>query len=284
MQRRLNLVSATVDTRSMHERDFIDGYDAHQDLKGLSDATRRRRRWTITEFGHHLEVRGRTFADATMVDVELFLAGHGGPSTRRALLGDVRCFYRWARSRELVPIDPTERLEQPRVPSRTARPLSAFDLEIAVRSARPRLRAILMLGALAGLRVSEIATLMRSDVEVERRVIVVRGGKGGKDRIVPLHSELVGAVDVVPRRRDGRVIGTSGQNVGDIVRAHFRLLRIDHRAHDLRATFATNLAQASAGNMSLVAGLLGHASMLTTQRYCAWVPDGGEYVEMLHAA
>ena len=42
-----------------------------------------------------------------------------------------------------------------------------------------------------GLRVSELARLRVKDLDLERRQVVVRGGKGGKDRVAPLSSRLV---------------------------------------------------------------------------------------------
>jgi integron integrase len=48
----------------------------------------------------------------------------------------------------------------------------------------PRLTALLQYGA--GLRLMEVLRLRIKDVEFERGLIVVRGGKGDKDRVVPL--------------------------------------------------------------------------------------------------
>ena len=53
----------------------------------------------------------------------------------------------------------------------------------------PRLCAELMYGS--GLRLSECVTLRVKDLDLDRRAIVVRGGKGGKDRAVPLAERCV---------------------------------------------------------------------------------------------
>ena len=53
-----------------------------------------------------------------------------------------------------------------------------------------RLCVLLMYGG--GLRLLECLTLRVKDVDVERREIVVRGGKGGKDRRVPLAVSAIG--------------------------------------------------------------------------------------------
>lgn len=260
-------------------------FDDYQYNRNLSPNTRRRRRWTLEAFREQLELGGcGGFAEATAADVEHFLATKRAPATRKAFLTDLMCFYRWAVRRGYLEANPAELVELPRVPRRTARPLSSFELELALRAAGPRLRVMVMLGSHAGLRVSEIAELARSDVDACRSVIVVRGGKGDKDRIVPLHADLAAAIGQIALRRDGRVIGTSGQNVSNRIRDHFRLLAIPHRPHDLRATFATELARLSNGNTSVVADLLGHVSTETTKRYVAWAPAGRPFVDALYAA
>ena len=266
----------------MTDNELIDGYDAYQAMRNLSDNTRRRRRWSLAGFADQLAYRARDLRSATIDDVELFLAGKGAPRTRAAVLGDLTCFYRWASNRGHVPGNPARAVDYPKIPQPQARPLSLFELVLAIRSAKPRLRVMLLLAAYAGLRVSEIAALRIADVDAARCVLIVREGKGGKDRIVPLHNDVVDALRVLPIRSDGRVIGTNGQNVSRCIRDHFELLGIDHRPHDLRATFATELAQLSNGNMPLVAGLLGHSSTDTTKLYTAWAPDGREYVEQLY--
>ena len=43
----------------------------------------------------------------------------------------------------------------------------------------------------AGLRVSELTRLRVKDLDLERNQIIVRCGKGGKDRVAPLSEKLV---------------------------------------------------------------------------------------------
>jgi integron integrase len=64
--------------------------------------------------------------------------------------------------------------------------LSQAEVRLAIRALRgtARLCALLMYGG--GLRVSECVTLRVKDVDLDRCEIVVRGGKGDKDRRVPL--------------------------------------------------------------------------------------------------
>ena len=63
-----------------------------------------------------------------------------------------------------------------------------------------RLCATLMYGG--GLRVLECVSLRVKDIDLERREIIVRGGKGGKDRRTPLPERSVGAVRKWLRARE----------------------------------------------------------------------------------
>ena len=257
----------------------VEVFLANQTMRGLSAKTVERRRWTLTAF---LAATGGTTRDATTVDVERFVAARTAAETRRALLGDLRAFYRWAATRELVDNDPTAVVESPKVPRRLASPVSQHDLRRAWDAGSFRMRCIIGLAAGAGLRVSEIAALEMANVDFDNLTIIVRNGKGGVDRAVPMASPLA---DLLRHAGPGKVVAyKNGESVSDAIRSHFRRLGIDHRPHDMRHSFATECARICGGNMVVVAQLLGHASIQTTQRYTAALPGGRDVVESLWAA
>lgn len=258
--------------------ELVEGFLANQAMRGMSPRTVKRRRWTLTTFVDELAPRGT--AEATTADVERFISERPSPATRRALLGDLRAFYRWGQSRDLIGRDPTAPIETPRVPKRLPTPLTPDEIARAWDAADWNVRVLICLGAGAGLRVSEMAALHTNDVDLDRRVLTVRDGKGGKDRVVPMNR---GLVDVLQHCKPGPVTPyTNGGSISNRVRAHFRPLGIDKRAHDLRATFATELARVSGGDMVLVAKLMGHESMATTQRYVALEVGGWDLVDQLY--
>lgn len=256
---------------------MINEFVEHQRMCGFKPTTIRRRRWTLTKFAETVPL-----TDATLRDVERFVAARPSPASRRAILSDLKMFYVWATERDLVDHNPTERAARVKVPKRMPRPLSSHDIDRAITSSKGTLRAIVMLGAYAGLRVSEIAALRWDDIDTTHRVIEIRDGKGGKDRSVPLAPELAAQLDALPRRADGKVIGTTGGNVSQRVRNLFTRLGIDHRPHDLRAAFATHALVASGGNVVLVQRLMGHGSVQTTMSYLAWHPDGRDVIDRLY--
>ena len=87
------------------------------------------------------------------------------------------------------------------------------------------------------------------------------------------------------RRDDGDEFvlgGIIGQCVLQAIAAHFRSLGIKARPHGLRHTFGTEAARVANGSLVLVAQLMGHASISTTQRYVGWTPAGADFVNQLH--
>jgi len=259
------------------DMELVEGFLANQVMRGLSPATVERRRWTLTAFVSDLSQRSSNAA--TTVDVERFISARPTAATRRALLGDLRAFYRWGLTRGELPTDPTVPVETPKVPRRLATPLTAAELRRAWDAAGFNLRLAIALGALAGLRVSEIAALRMTDVDLEHRIITVRGGKGGYDRAIPMASVLA---DLLAHAGPDQVVPwTSGESVSKVIRVHFQRLGIGHRPHDLRHTFASECARVTGGNVVVVAQLMGHASISTTQRYVAALPAGREIVDAL---
>lgn len=256
-----------------------DQFSDYQRMQGYSTNTVNRRRWTLRRF--HATLEGRQLAEATRTDVEAFLAPIPAASSRQALLSDLRTFYEFAVERELMPDNPTNGMKAPKVKRRDPRPVSLDQVIAAVAGADQRTRLMVMLAAFAGLRVSEIGKLRVADVNYDRNVIEVREGKGGKDRTVPLNPALAAELRRWPGDDDGFVVGLTPTHVSRCVRELFRELGIEHRPHDLRAAFGTEVARQSNGNAVTVQKLLGHADMSTSQRYLGWTPDAVAVVENL---
>lgn len=263
--------------------ELIDRFAGYQRLRGFSERTIGRRVWSLGVLGE--QMGGRSLLEASRDDVEAFLAGYRVAQTRYSLRADVKAFFKWAISRDLVDVNPTDRIDSPRLPRRAATPLTRADLERVIEQATPRQRLCLILGAYAGLRISEIAALRYEDVRRDEGILVVRGGKGGKDRVVPLAARIADELDPDGR---GPVFALSGPNagagIGDVIRKAFRAAGVDARPHDLRHTFGTEAAKAANGNVVLVAQLMGHSSIQTTQRYIGWTPAGADVVRAMFAS
>ncbi|HLG25888.1 MAG TPA: site-specific tyrosine recombinase/integron integrase [Candidatus Gracilibacteria bacterium] len=128
----------------------------------------------------------------------------------------------------------------------------------------------------AGLRVSEVVKLRVRDIDFERRLMTVRGGKGNKDRQSLLPMKLENQLRIICAARDpgdylfesergGRLSTRTAQKVFD---AGLKRAGITRQAtfHSLRHSFATHLLE-NGTDIRFVQVLLGHANIKTTQRY-----------------
>ncbi|MCS7226460.1 MAG: tyrosine-type recombinase/integrase [Gloeomargarita sp. SKYB31] len=154
-----------------------------------------------------------------------------------------------------------------------------------------RNQAMVALMARAGLRVGEVLALMPEDVEVNARSgwVLVRKGKGVKERRVPLSAEarqaLRAYLEVRPQR-PGRLFFSrtfqplTGRDVQRIIAEAARRAGLGRRVtpHTLRHTFATRFLRAG-GDLATLQAILGHANLSTTARYLH--PDAGRMQEMV---
>jgi site-specific recombinase XerD len=147
-------------------------------------------------------------------------------------------------------------------------------------------RAILELLFSGGLRVSELVSLNRDHINLERREFSIRG-KGQKDRLIfisdeaadwlgrflhsrkdnfkPLFIHYSGSKDELD---DGAYTRLTARSVQRMVGRYARLAGITKRVtpHTLRHSFATDLLHNGA-DLRSVQSLLGHANVSTTQIY-----------------
>ena len=204
-----------------------------------------------------------------------WLAGHGHTNqTTRTYGGHMRGFYRWATIAGRLTFDPTTGLPRPRVPRRTPRPAPDQLLAAILTHADTRYRLWAVLAAYAGLRCCEIATLHREDCT--RNGVLVRG-KGGKERMVPMHPRIWAAVKPLPPGPVADIpahIGDPAAYVSQMFRVHLqRRLGIRRVGlHRLRVWFATGTLR-QCHDLRTVQELLGHASPETTAGYTLVLVD-----------
>lgn len=143
-------------------------------------------------------------------------------------------------------------------------------------------QTLLMVCYGCGLRVSELMGLRVKDIDGQRQLLHIHGGKGGKDRLVECSPGLLSALRaywLVFRPRDWLFPGRSPTQALGVDSARKSFHRAKQRAgitkaggiHALRHAYATHQLAAGMALMKLQ-HQLGHRDVRTTMRYLHWVP------------
>ena len=129
----------------------------------------------------------------------------------------------------------------------------------------------------SGLRVSEVVSLKRKDIDISRQTINIKAGKGRKDRYSLVSETVINALEEYYPRYNindwlfngadpGKHLSIrSAQHIFEHALKRAKIKK-DATIHCLRHSFATHLLE-SGTDIRYIQELLGHASILTTERY-----------------
>lgn len=267
------------------------------------EGERRSSRHTVDAYARDIDqllefVREKRSGDLSPRDVDvLLLRGflgklartHSAASVARKMAA-VRAWFRFLKKRGEIDKTPAEQIALPKV----RKPLPTFldvdaakEVVTAPSGSRPeqlRDRAILELLYGSGLRVSELSGLNLGDLDLPHSARIL--GKGSKERLVPLGSHTVAALEAYLKQRsqlrhpktgelDTQAVFVSKLGRRIAVRSVQNLVhdygalgagRADLHPHALRHTCATHLLDGGA-DLRSIQKLLGHSSLSTTQRY-----------------
>lgn len=261
-----NKISAPVPWRKS-----IEGWTDTLRAAGLSAQTIKSRRYKMVHLAALFMPSGPEDVTTEQI-VQVFARQQWKPETRKAYRNTISSFFRWLHKSCRRSDDPS--LDVPRVKKPHAHPRPCPDKYItaAMEKATAAEKLMIRFGAECGLRRGEIARVHSDDVVADSagHSLIVRG-KGDKQRIVPLPDDLAAIVMdangyLFPGRFGGHV---EESYIGDHI-SH--LLPDGYAAHTLRHRFATT-AYAATHDLFVVAELLGHESVETTEHYVA-MPDG----------
>lgn len=223
------------------------------------EGTLRLRGYLVRAFAREYDL-----ATATGEDIAEYLGRpNRGPEARKSVLATLRSFYRWAIARGHVDHDPTLLARSVRVPPGVPKPVPENVLGRAISRADPATRLMLMLGAYAGLRLSEIAAVHSDDIGDQGLRIV---GKGLKVRVVPIHPALALELDFTGYAFPSPLDPHTHVSRDYISRRVEESLGGGWTTHSLRHRFATQ-AYRACKDIRVVQQLLGHTSPTTTARY-----------------
>ena len=253
----------------------------------------------LGEFDLFLQEKG--YAAAGLADIDNFtvrawlasLSRNNKKSSQARKLSSLKAFFRFLKQQGIIENNPAQPVKTPRQDKYLPRHLSVDEM-FAVLDSVPedsllqvRDRAILELLYSSGIRVSELAALNRTGLELAAGSIRVFG-KRRKERIVPVGKKAAagieryiaesstlcrkiwgdGAQKKLPlflNRNGGRLTVRSIGRIVDKYILQAGLLR-KMSPHGMRHSFATHMLNAGA-DLRAIQEMLGHESLSTTQKY-----------------
>ncbi len=125
-----------------------------------------------------------------------------------------------------------------------------------------------------GMRRSELGNLEVKDIHQD--FLIVRSGKGGKDRVIPLAPAIAERLQnfIEGKKPKEKVFGLKPPCISNKIRQFARKAGLDDfHAHTMRHKFATDLLERGA-NIKQVQELLGHDNLATTEVYLSVTDQG----------
>lgn len=206
------------------------------------------------------------------------------------LLTALVAWFRWMVRQHHLLHNPAADLELPKKPKSLPKTiLTVGQVETILNQAEPttllgiRNRAIMEVFYSSGIRRMEMLHLKRYDLDIERGTLMVRQGKGNKDRFIPIGKRACAWVDkYLIEVRPEIVTGYDDQTlflndfgqpmsarfVGDLMRRHVEAIGITTpgACHVFRHAMATHMLENGA-DIRFIQAMLGHANLETTQIY-----------------
>jgi integrase/recombinase XerD len=236
---------------------------------------------------------GKTADQLDYEDLKQFLStlfdlGLSARSQARIISG-IKQFYGFLILENLVKVDPSELLEQPKLGRKLPEVLTIEEIDALLaaidlsKNEGHRNRAMLETLYSCGLRVSELVGLRFSDLFFEEGFIRVIG-KGNKERLVPVSPQVQKEIDIYQQHiRNHLNIQKGSENIVFLNRRGAQLTRVmvftiiknlaesiglkkNISPHTFRHSFATHLIEGGA-NLRAIQEMLGHESITTTEIY-----------------
>ena len=268
-----NYSEATIDTRERYIRMFL-RWAAERELVYPTQVTKPILESFQRHLFHHRKKDGNLLAWTSQI----------------SHLREVRQYFAYLAKENHIPFSPAAALELPKQPQTLPKAvLSAAEVELVLQqpdTTTPfglRDRAILETFYSTGIRRSELANLNIEHIDVNRRILMVRQGKGQKDRFIPIGMRaLLWIARYVENARDKLLLDPkepmlfvtihgermNPDSLTEYVRRYIKASGVNKEGscHLFRHTMATLMLDNGA-DIRHIQAILGHSSLNTTQIY-----------------
>lgn len=209
-------------------------------------------------------------------------------------INSIKAFFRYLVNQHIVNDNPADVVSHPKFEQAPPRVLSRLEYRALRDACRgdARMSAIVEMLLQTGMRISELAALELSDLDLDRNIIGIRAQNSRDERKVPINkaakTSLQAYLQTRPRARETVVFLTKTcrpflvRNIRTAIDRYFRLAGIKGaKVNDLRHTFIVE--QLKAGTpLVYVSQLVGHKRITTTEKYLKLVdtPDMNPNVQI----
>ncbi len=223
-------------------------------------------------------------------------------STQENRLRPLIAFFKWLTREGHILSNPAAELDMPKPPRQLPKHLLTIaQVESVINGTRThtlqgvRDRAMLEVLYSSGVRRSELMGLQVADIDTERGTLVVRRGKGRKDRVVPLGERACAWVRRYQLEVRPELLGADTHTLfltdygepfeknrlSDLVKSYMLQAGVAHGGcHAFRHAMATHMHEAGA-DIRHIQVILGHSQLSTTEIY---THVAIEHLKAVHAA
>lgn len=252
---------------------LLDQYKLELEIKKYSENTISSYANEVNHYFRYLKEINKTLEEMTEHEIKLFLRTSNSTAQLKQRVGALKLFYKIIMKDKLT----FKYIEYPRKEQKLPDVISKNEIRMlfSVIENKKHL-AIIQLLYSTGMRRSEIINLQVKDVDSDRMLIKVRGGKGFKDRYVKLtektlkmlreyYQELKPVKYMFNGQTSDRYSKTS---IASIVKDYAKKAGVKRHVHPhmLRHTHATHLHEMGT-DIRFIQEILGHKNSRTTERY-----------------
>ncbi len=272
--------------------------DFLQNDKKVSDNTLQSYKRDIVQYEEYLEKNKMNFLKVKEEAVKEYVKSledmNKKSSTISRSIASIRSFYQYLLKNKKIKVDPTEKVQSPKIEKKAPSILSSQEIELLLEQPKNidlkgiRDKAMLEFAYATGMRVTEIISLKLEDVNIEEGYVTCKAG--GKQRNIPLGKISLNALQEYIEKartiiiRDEKVkalfVNMNGktltrQGFWKIVKYYKEQAHItkDITPHVLRHSFATHLLQNGA-DLKSIQTMLGHSDISSTQVYMQFQDEG----------
>lgn len=239
---------------------------------------------TIGTYTDALKIFLRFYADKELCDItnedviafnnDYILANNYSTSFQNQVVNAIKLFFRTIENKSLE----AEFIYRPKREKTLPNVLSKEEVKLILEAPKNiKHKAMLSLIYSCGLRCGEVLALKPEHIDSNRKLVIIKQGKGRKDRVVPLSEKILSLLRNYWKAFEPKVYLFEGQNKGEryderslqnVLKQSLAKAGIQKPVtlHWLRHSYATHLLEAGT-NLRYIQEILGHSSSKTTEIY-----------------